>query len=42
MLQFGSTGPQVSRQQDVSVDLAAVQVAAVGHWDATIATAGVH
>lgn len=46
MLELGSSGPQVAGQQDVTVELA-VQVvgakpATVGHWDATVAAAGVH
>lgn len=46
MLELGSAGPLVARQEDVSVELA-VQVvraepAAAGHWDTTIAAAGVH
>lgn len=46
MLKLGSAGPRVAGQEDVSVELT-VQVIgaeppAVGHWDATVAAAGVH
>ncbi|TNN79610.1 hypothetical protein EYF80_010192 [Liparis tanakae] len=45
VLELGSAGPQVAGQQDVSVELVVqvvgAQPAAVGHWDAAVATAGV-
>lgn len=46
MLKLGSARPRVAGQEDVSVELT-VQVIgaeppAVGHWDATVAAAGVH
>lgn len=46
MLELWSAGPLVAWQEDVSVQLAVKVVgaepAAVGHWDATVASAGVH
>ena len=46
VLELRSAGPWVAGQQDVTVELV-VQVAGaepttVGHWDATVAAAGVH
>lgn len=46
MLQLGPARPLVPRQEDVSVKLAVEvlgpEASAVGHWDATVAAAGVH
>lgn len=46
MLELRSAGPLVAWKEDVSVQLAVKVVwakpAAMGHWDATVAAAGVH